>query len=151
LVLIIFLYGSFMAYFCMANPDEQNNIEIEKEKITEKNASTSKTIGPEVYLCEITDFYEHIITILFGVIGILLALSFAYVYFTSKKQAEEMARDALEEKSFKIILQSMIAKGADEFIDRYSGIPELEQRIAFLEEQANIKGYELSDEDSSEE
>jgi len=80
-----------------------------------------------------------------------LALSFAYVYFTSKKQAEEMARDALEEKSFKIILQSMIAKGADEFIDRYSGIPELEQRIAFLEEQANIKGYELSDEDSSEE
>jgi len=62
-----------------------------------------------------------------------------------------MARDALEEKSFKIILQSMIAKGADEFIDRYSGIPELEQRIAFLEEQANIKGYELSDEDSSEE
>jgi len=59
LVLIIFLYGSFMAYFCMANPDEQNNIEIEKEKITEKNASTSKTIGPEVYLCEITDFYEQ--------------------------------------------------------------------------------------------
>lgn len=168
-----------MAYFCKTKPCEPNNVVIAQEKKTEtveagietktqngekavdcqalgkekteeQKTGVVKTVGPEFYLCEITAFYQQIITILFGVIAILLALSFAYVYFTSKKQAEEMARDALEEKSFNIILQNMIAKGADEFIDRYSGIPDLEARIEFLEEQINKQGYEF-DEDTSEE
>lgn len=134
----------------MARPSEPNNIVVEQDKTTEKNTSTGKTVGPEVYLCEITNFYERIITILFGTIGILLVLSFGYVHLTSKKQAEDMAGEALETKSFQITLKHLIATGADEFINRYSEIPDLEKRIEFLEEQVNIKGYELSDEGSDE-
>ena len=163
LALIIILYGGFLAYFCMAKPCEPNDTVIEQKEDTiventpvsgEENptgpkAGTAKTVGP-VYLSEITAFYERVITILFGTIGILLVLSFGYVHLTSKKQAEDMAGEALETKSFQIILKHLIATGADEFINRYSEIPNLEQRIEFLEEQANIQGYELSDEGSDE-
>lgn len=163
LALIIISYGGFLTYFCMAKPGEPNNIEIEQEsdtnienapvsseeKPTGPKADRAKTVGP-VYLSEITAFYERIITILFGVIGILLVLSFAYVHLTSKIQAEDMASDALKTESFGITLKNRIATGADEFINRYSKIPDLEKSIEFLEEQANIRGYELSDDVSDE-
>ena len=150
LALIIILYGGFLTYFCMAKPCEPNNIVIEQEKTGGQNTSTEKTVGPEFYLSEITDFYEIVIIILSTVIFIILVISFVYVHLTSKIQAEDMARDALETKSFQIILKHLIATGADEFINRFSEIPDLEKRIEFLEEQANIQGYELSEEDSDE-
>jgi hypothetical protein len=111
--------------------------------------SMVKTVGP-VYLSEITGFYERIITFLFGVIGVLLVVSFLYVHFTSKIQAEDMARDALKTESFDITLTHKIATGANEFIEMYSGIPELEKRIDFLDKQANRQSYELSDDPSDE-
>ena len=150
LVVGILLYGGFLTYFCMAKPCEPNNMLIEQEKTTGQNTSTAKNFGPEFYLSEITNFYETVIIILSTVIFVILGLTFVYVHRSSKSQAEEMARDALETKSFEIILKNMIAEGADEFIEMYSGIPELEKRIEFLEEQANIQGYELSDEGSGE-
>ena len=163
IALIIILYGGFLTYFCMANPGEPNDTVIEQkedaiventpvsgeENPTGPKAGTAKTVGP-VYLSEITAFYERIITLLFGAIGFLLVFSFLYVHLTSKTQAEDMASDALKTESFGITLKNRIATGADEFIDRYSGIPELEERIEFLEEQVNIQGYELSDEGSDE-
>jgi len=164
LALIIISYGGFLTYFCIAKPGEPNNTVIEQKEDaivedtpvsgevnpTGSKTGTAKTVGPEVYLCEITAFYERVITILFGTIGILLVLSFGYVHLTSKKQAEDMASEALETKSFNIILKNMVVKGADEFVEMYSGIPELEKRIEFLEEQANKQSYELSDEDLGE-
>ena len=163
LALIIISYGGFLKCFCMAKPGVPNNTVIEQkedanventlvsgeENPTGPKAGIAKTVGP-VYLSEITAFYERVITILFGTIGILLVLSFGYVHLTSKKQAEDMAGEALETKSFQITLKHLIATGADEFINRYSEIPNLEKRIEFLEEQANIQGYELSDEASYE-
>ena len=90
-----------------------------------------------------------VITLLFGIIGIIMVLSFVYVHLTSKRQAEEMATDALKTKSFIIVLKNMIATEVREFFDEYS-IPELQKRIEFLEEQINIQSYELFDEESGE-
>lgn len=154
LVLIILLYGSFLTYFCMAKPFEPNNIVIEQEKTTGQDTSTVKTFGPEFYLSEITSFYERIITILSIIIFLILGLNFLYIHRSSRSQSEEMAVEAIESKSFQIRLKNMMAKEANEFanefIDIYAKIPELEERIEFLEEQANIQGYELSDESSDE-
>ena len=163
LSLIIISYGGFFTYFCMAKPCEPNDTVIEQkedailentpvsgeENPTVPKGGMAKTVGP-VYLSEITAFYERVIAILFGTIGILLVLSFGYIHLTSKKQAEDIAGEALETKSFQITLKHLIATGADEFINRYSEMPNLEKRIEFLEEQANIKGYELSDDPSNE-
>ncbi len=155
--MIILLYGSFLTYFCMAKPREPNNIAIAQEKTTGQNTSTAKTVGPEVYLCEITAFYQQIITILFGVIGILLVLSFAYVYFTSKRQTEEMAREALKEQSFGIILDKKISdmfiesKNTGDISELFEELEEIQERIKYLEEQINIKSYgERGDENQSE-
>jgi tRNA nucleotidyltransferase (CCA-adding enzyme) len=141
----------------MAKPCEPNNVVIEQEKTTEKNTTTTKTVGPEVYLCEITAFYQQIITILFGVIGILLVLSFAYVYFTSKRQTEEMAREALKEQSFGIILNKKISdmfiesKNTGDISELFDELEEIQERIKYLEEQINIQSYgERGDENQSE-
>jgi len=115
------------------------------KKVNKQNINQSKSVGP-VYLSEITAFYERIITILSIIIGLILGLNFLYLHHTSRNQAEDMARDSLKTESFQIILKNRIATGADEFINRYSKIPDLEKRIEFLEEQLNIQGYELSDE-----
>lgn len=156
LALIIFLYGGFLTYFCLAKPSEPNNIAIEQEKTTGQNTSTAKTVGPEFYLSEITTFYERVITILFGIIGVLLVFSFVYVHLTSKKQAEDMAREALDYESFRIVLAQKIddrfteSKNTGDIGDIFEKQEELDKRIEFLEEQANIQGYELSDEGSGE-
>jgi len=57
-------------------------------------------LAPEVFLAEITDFYECIISILFGVIGVVLAVAFVYVHSISRQQARDMAIEALESTSF---------------------------------------------------
>ncbi len=144
-----------------ANTTDKVETKVQEEKTTVDNPTSSqdktigqnviaiKTVSPEFYLCKITDFYETIIMILSTVIFIILVISFVYVHLTSKRQAEDMAREALEEASFRIILQNMIAKSANEFVEGYSGIPELEERVEFLEEQINNEGYEFNDEDSS--
>ena len=150
LVLIILLYGSFLTYFCMAKPYEPNNIVIKQEKTTGQDTSTVKTLGPEFYLSEITSFYERVITILSIIIFLILGLNFLYIHHSSRSQSEEMAVEALESKSFQIRLKHTIAKEANEFIDMYAKIPELEKRIEFLEETLNIQDYELSNEDSGE-
>jgi len=71
-------------------------------------------VGVDFYLCEITDFYESMITTLFSTIGIILIIGFVYVYNASKKQADDMARSALSEESFKIKLKDQINKIVDE-------------------------------------
>lgn len=167
LTVIIISYGGLLAYFCTAKPFEPNDTVIEQkedaiventpvsfeENPTGSKAGAANTVGP-VYLSEITAFYERIITLLFGVIGFLLVFSFLYVHLTSKIQAEDMASDALKTESFQIRLKNMSAKEAREYgselIDVYAKIPELEERIEFLEEQANIQGYELSEERADE-
>ncbi len=131
------------------NVENKETSKLDSRKTDEQKESKATAVGP-VYLSEITTFYERVITILFGVIGFLLVFSFLYVHLTSKIQAEDMARDALKTESFGIILTNRIATGADEFIEMYSGIPELENRIEFLEEQVNSQSYELSDEDLGE-
>lgn len=145
LALMICLYGGFMAYFCYAEQGDPNNI------IIEQKGNIENAFEPEYYLSQTINFYNLIITILFGTIGVILAASFIYFRFTSKIQTEDMAREALETKAFEITLNNMIATKANEFIEGYTGIPELEKRIEFLEEQVNVLGYELSDEDTSDE
>ena len=117
----------------------------------------TKTVGPEFYLCEIIDFYKNIITTLHCVIGILLALSFAYVYFSSKRQAEEMACEALESESFKIILKEKIREkfaenlGESDIASIFEDFENIGERIAFLEDQINVHSYdEINNEESGE-
>ncbi len=131
------------------NVENRETFELDSRKTDEQKESKATAVGP-VYLSEITAFYERVITILSITIGIILVLSFAYVHLTSKIQAEDMASDALKTESFGIILKNRIATGADEFIEMYSGIPELEKRIEFLVNQANKQSYELSDLDLGE-
>lgn len=174
LVAIILVYSGFISYYCMAKPGDPNSSVVKLSKTTQKTnpikspnphvnkilkngippgktvkpeqyQNTPKTVSSDVYLCEMTDFYELMITLLLSVIGIILVVSFLYIHRTSRLQAEEMAALALESKSFKIILNNMIAKGADEFIEMYSGIPNLEKRVDFLEVLINKQGYELDD------
>jgi hypothetical protein len=113
LVLIIVLYGSFMAYICIAKSSEPNNVvigqqnkaeasteesktpkqkegditeyqELGKDKINDKKTGEVESIGPEVFLCEITAFYERVITILSIIIGLILGLNFLYIHHTSR-------------------------------------------------------------------
>lgn len=157
LVVIILLYGGFLTYFCMAKPCEPNNIAIEQEKTTGQNTSTAKTVGPEFYLYEITNFYERIITILSIIIGLILGLNFLYIHRTSKKQAEDMAREALKEQSFGIILDKKIgdlfieSKNTGDISELFEALEEIQERTKYLEDQINIQGYgERSDENPRE-
>jgi hypothetical protein len=141
-----------MAYFCIAKPCEPNNVVIEQEKATENNTGTAKTVGPEFYLCEITTFYERVITILSIIIGLILGLNFLYIHHTSRKQAEDMARDALKDESFRISLDDLIKKRFTEARDQgpiseiFEVLDELDGRIRFLEKAITEKSYDSLDE-----
>jgi len=155
IALIIILYGGFLTYFCMAKPCEPNNIVIEQEKTIGQNTGKARIVGSEFYLYEITNFYKLIITLLFGVIAFLLVFSFIYVHLTSKIQAEDMASEALNTKSFQTNLENTInqkfagLKNEDEFAEMYSAVPDLQNRLSFLEQQASLRSYEeLGDEES---
>jgi hypothetical protein len=163
LSVIIVFYVTFLTCFCIAKTREQNDTTVKlrdpsmvkntmlskDEGMIEQNQNSITTIGP-VYLNEITDFYELVITILFGIIGVLLAGSFIYVHSTSKMQAQKLAIEALESKPFEIRIQSILEASANEFIEEYSQIPDLKSRIEWIEEKVNERGYEFSDENSSE-
>jgi hypothetical protein len=165
---VILLYGSFFTYVCVAKQNGPNNVEIQQqgdaptieaferhaENLDSPTTGPRRSVGYDSYLSEITSFYERVITVLSIIIFVILGLNFLYIHRSSKDQAREMAIDALEAKPFEIVLQSMIAKSVDqylqgdEFVQTCSEIPALQKRIEFLEQMVNVQAYELSDEGS---
>ncbi len=99
----------------------------------------------EFYIGQIISFYQQVITYLLGVIGVLLVISFMYIRFTSKQQTEEMANEALNSKSFQIILQNLVKKEyaealkSGDFVEMSSKIPDLADRVTELEKIMNAK------------
>ncbi len=127
--------------------DAVHNPALDKDEELKQKTSTIKTISPEVYLCEITDFYEMVIIILFSAIFVILTVSFVYLQLTSKIQAQDMACAALESESFKITLKERIREKFAEnlkesdiasIFEEFQGIGE---RVDFLEHQINIQDY----------
>jgi len=130
-----------------------NPVDTKLAKIPDANSATNTsekqtTIGFDYYLGRVTSYYEHMISLLVSVIGIVLGIGFLYVNQISKNRAEEMARSALDEESFSITWDKKIgAMIATEFSDR--SIPELVaqmeeiremeiiDRIGFLENEIN--------------
>jgi hypothetical protein len=177
--LIAFAYIVFFTYFCVAKPNKPNNIVLEKkitieesnaktindqttkshqssEEITNKGVDTKTSIGPETYLCQITEFYQQIITILFGVIGILLVVGFIYVHTISKGQADELVREALKyelkDESFNIKLEKMIegifikSKNEGDIADLCEEQETINERVKFLENAITKQNY-ISEQD----
>lgn len=180
----IVIFGCFMSYFCLANPDNlqeviSNQVEIESLKNvvdvesptnphnTEAYSATFKPIisqkTPNInecltfYIGEITDFYEIIITLLLGVIGTLLVVGFMYIHFTSKKQAEELAHEAVQSKSFDIILTDIVNKkitdfkNSDELMEIYSKLPDFAERLKAVEKEIDEESYDVIKDESGEE
>lgn len=154
--LIIVVYGSVYAYLCVGMPSEPNNIKLEQEggkgnpvELEKQNTDAAKSASGKVYLSEITNFYQFVITILFAVIGVILVVNFLYLHHISKTQAEEMAREALKGKSFEITLGSTIAKVVETTIEgtEIPNVEGLEDRVKWLEEQMNIQSYEVEEEE----
>jgi hypothetical protein len=169
--LIAFAYIGFFTYFCVAKPNKPNNVVLEKmitieesnaktindqttksnqssEEITNKGVDTKTSIGPETYLCQITEFYQQIITILFGVIGVLLVVSFIYVHSISRSKADELAREALKEESFKIKLEKMVedlfikSKNEGDIAELCQEQELINERVTFLENALNKQSDE---------
>jgi ABC-type lipoprotein release transport system permease subunit len=86
--------------------------------------------------------------ILFSTIGILLAISFIYVYTVSRGKAEDLARQSLSEESFQITLKDKIGKSLaelkneGEIADWLEKMAEFEERIDFLEKVITKESYE---------
>lgn len=70
----------------------------------------AKYMEAETFLAEITDFYEAIIAILFGVIGVILVIGFIYTSSQSRAQAENAAEEAIEREGFKLQIERMLEK-----------------------------------------
>lgn len=111
-------------------------------------APAKEEVSPEFYLGEITNFYGNVIVILFSTIGILLAVSFIYVYTVSRGKAEDLARQALNEESFQITLNDRVEKSLaklknegeiGELIDKMA---DFEERIDFLEKAITNESYQ---------
>lgn len=119
------------------------------------NANEKKNLSSEFYLCEISDFYESLITVLYSTIGILLVVSFIYVYTRSKSHAEEIAREALQEEAFQITLKDKIQKSFNELknegeiADLIESMSGLSDRIDFLEKAVTEKSYEIGPADET--
>lgn len=151
MAVIIFLGISFLTYFCVAKSNEPNSVVIEQK------TNTTKTIGPEVYLCEITDFYETLIIILSTMIFVILGLVFFYSMRISRSQAEEIVMETIEKKSFDGRLKIMIderfieSKNKGDIAGILEGLEEMDERINLLEEWINIQSYgKLSDKEKDE-
>jgi len=184
LISIVILYGAFLSYVAVASPKEPNDIIIEqktaKECIIASDTKTTtpqkadgstlnnyslnnivkeekidkKNIGPEVYLCEITNFYERVITILSILIGVILGVNFLYLHSTSKRQAEDLAREALKEDAFAIKLDKLIKehfateKKEGDIAEFLQGVEEITQkteefdkRLEFIEKAITDNSY----------
>ena len=108
--------------------NSENDVKL--RKASDDGIETKAKVGVDFYLCEITDFYESLITILFSTIGITLFIGFLYVYNASKRRADDMARNALDEGSFKIKLDDQIDKAvAMKFTD--NNLPEMVEEIEY--------------------
>ncbi len=146
-VILGFIIGGMAMYYYVANfspyaqkPNVRNvntallgieNPTSDKEKGLGDNVEQKAKVGVDFYLCEITDFYENLITILFSTIGITLVIGFLYVYNASKRRADDMARNALDEESFVIKLDKRIDKAVAK-ISTQSGIPEMIEEIEYM-------------------
>ncbi|MCK4947761.1 MAG: hypothetical protein KAS46_05265 [Candidatus Aureabacteria bacterium] len=177
LFLISVTYAMFMGYFLNVTPSlASESLKTQEEQTVNTNVHEKdlkelqiKTPSPqqekgailteskynhslEFYTQEITDFYELIITLLLSVIGVLMAVSFMYVYFSSRHQARELANEALEcSESFQIILKNIIDMKFTEFknSDELMQVLNLEDRIEFLEKTLNARSYdEVKDTDA---
>lgn len=115
---------------------------------------TGAKVSPEYYLGEITNFYGNVIVILFSTIAILLAISFIYVYTVSRGKAEDLARQALNEESFRITLKDGIGKALaelkskgdiadwlEEMGDVVDTMTRFEKRLDFLEKTITDESY----------
>lgn len=145
-VMLGFIIGGMAMYYYVANfspyaqkPNVRNidtallsigNPISDKERGLDDNVGQKTRSGVDFYLCEITDFYESLVTILFSTIGIILFVGFLYVYNASRKRADDMARNALDEDSFKIKLDKKI----DDTVAKIStdnNLPELFEEIEY--------------------
>ncbi len=164
--LVVFVFvlscGVFSVYFCMAKPCEPNNIVIEKQENAvainypptneanpnEPKIGTTKIVGSETYLCEITSFYERVITILSIMIFTILGLTIYFSLKLSNMQIEEVVYKLVDSYKFndkvdKAISDRFIAlKNEGEIPDILEGLEDITARVKFLEEQINIQGYE---------
>jgi len=137
-VFLGFVFGCMLMYFYM----DRHSVYAQRPDIGNVNAALLDTqnsaqtkdgikVGVDFYLCEITDFYESLITVLFSAIGIILFVGFLYVYNASRKRADDMARNVLDEESFVIKLEKKIDKAVAK-ISTQSGIPEMIEEIEYM-------------------
>lgn len=128
-----------------------NDLTANQYKIVEDKTTPTTSIGVDVYLCEITSFYERVITILSVIIGLILGLNFLYIHVTSKKQAEEMAREALKDESFEIKLEKVIETCFTKSIregdiaDFGKELEDIDGRLEFLEKAITKTSFELNE------
>lgn len=148
-VILGFIVGCMLMYFYVARhsvyaqkPDVEN---VDTVLLNTQNSAQTKDgiekkakVGIDFYLCEITDFYESLITILFSTIGITLVIGFFYVYNASRKRADDMARNALDEDSFKIKLKEQI-KDAVAKIRSDNNLPEMVEELEYTLNQISAK------------
>lgn len=112
----------------VSTPDSDAN-----KTVTNNHVNTEKAMTAETYLCQITGFYELIITLLLGVIGLILGLNFLYIHKASKSQADDMAREALKDESFQIKLNESLKNELNAAL-KIVGITETLSEIEFNSE-----------------
>lgn len=157
LLSILLIIGCFIMYSCQTKPEilSTKNFKIESSPTSsDVKCPVSVNSDPsfeQFYLSQVTSFYQQIITLLLGLIGVILVISFLYLHFTSNIKAEEMAHNALESSSFQIRMQQVVdkkfaeLKSSGDFADLFDKVANLEERTEFLEKQTNEKSYELKE------
>lgn len=136
-VFLGFVFGCMLMYFYVA----RCSVYAQKPDVGNVDTTlldTQNKVGVDFYLCEITGFYESLITILFSTIGIILFVGFLYVYNASRKRADDMARNALDEDSFKIKLKEQI-KDAVAKIRSDNNLPEMIEELEYTLNQIGAK------------
>lgn len=129
-VFLGFVFGYMSMYFYVA----RRSVYAQKPDVGNVDTTlldTQNKVGVDFYLCEITDFYESLITILFSTIGITLVIGFLYVYNASKRRADDMAINALDEDSFKIKLEKQIDDAVAK-ISADNNLPEMIEELDYL-------------------
>ena len=152
LALICCLYGGLIAYCCVAAPVDTNNIVPVTHQTGQETNMTDPmgrvdNLGSEFYLSQITSFYQNLIAWLFAIIGVILVVNFVYIVFSSRRQAEDMAEQALERPGFLAYLDQRIQKEVGEKWTNEStanieaDIEDIKARVEFLEESGTDKSY----------
>lgn len=151
LFVIVLSYSCFMGYACKSQPQ----IPTSPAAVTELSPKSSEQISDpsgvstlEIYINQITSFYQQLITFLLGIIGVLLGVNFIYLHTTSKIKAEEMAHEAMETKSFgyrlKVVVDEKLneLKSSGDFADIFDKVDDFQERIEYLEGELTRKSYE---------